>query len=262
MKEKIDSATYGIISDMAIEGYSLEEILEENSLPLKLKDDPEILESFESVLVFTFIKKKVEGIYDEEIISETEITQRQCDEWSIIYEETISLRRLEVSEDIRQTTKQVSSPSVAGMRNIIAQDRSLNNAQANKVLKEDVTKIVDRLKNGETEDLLNILVTQTLQLQALNHKITNTVMGSDRYDIMSKFENLQLKTMGETRKTVMAINEVCNPKRAVFVKEANQHNHIHTSNSEKKLENVNKLSQPLKEVYYADQYTEAEEVTE
>ncbi len=149
------------------------------------------------------------------------------------------------------------------MRNIVAQDISrLNNPQSNKVIREDVKGIVERLKNGDTEDLLNILVTQTLQLQALNHKITNTVMNSDRYDIMSKFENLQLKTMGETRKTVMAINEVCNPKRAVFVKEANQHNHIHTSNSEKKLENGNKLSQPLEEVYNADQYTEAETVTE
>jgi len=253
---------YGMISDMAIEGYSLDEILEENNLPLELKDNPEVIESFESGLIYTYIKKKVEGIFDEEIIIETEITQRQCDEWSIIHEETISLRRLEVSEEIRQTTKQVSDPSVSGMRNIVMQDLSLNNPQSNKVLSEDVKGIVERLKNGDIEDLLNILVTQTLQLQALNHKITKTVMNSDRYDIMSKFENIQLKTIGETRKTVMAINEICNPKRAVFVKEANQHNHIHASNSEKKLENGNKLSQPLEEGSYADQYTEAETVTE
>jgi len=242
---KIDSATYGIISDMAIEGYSLEEILEENGLEIKMKEDPDVKESFKSGLIYTFIEKKINGIYDEEIISETEITQRQCDEWSIIYDETISYRRLEVRTATLQATKQFSDPLISGMKNITALDQSLNNSESHKVLREDVKVITKSLQEGNTADLLNILVTQTLQLQALNNKITNTVMNSDRYDIMSRFENLQIKTMSETRKTVMAINEVCNPKRAVFVKEANQHNHIHTSNSEKKYGNENELQKCL-----------------
>ncbi len=44
---------------------------------------------------------------------------------------------------------------------------------------------------------------------------------------MQQFQNLQLKVMGVTRKTIMAVNEVINPKRTTFVKETNQHNHMY-----------------------------------
>jgi hypothetical protein len=51
---------------------------------------------------------------------------------------------------------------------------------------------------------------------------------------------MQIKVMQETRKSIMAINEITNPKRTTFIKEANQHNHLH-QNSEKKDENENEL---------------------
>ncbi len=63
---------------------------------------------------------------------------------------------------------------------------------------------------------------------------------------------MQLKVMQETRKSIMAINEITNPKRTTFIKEANQHNHLH-QNSEKKDENRNELQKPTS-------YTEAEVV--
>ena len=39
--------------------------------------------------------------------------------------------------------------------------------------------------------------------------------------------------MQETRKSIMAINEITNPKRTTFIKEVNQDNYLH-QNSEKK----------------------------
>jgi hypothetical protein len=49
--------------------------------------------------------------------------------------------------------------------------------------------------------------------------------------------------MQETRKSIMVINEITNPKRTTFIKEANQHNHLH-QNLEKKDENENELQKP------------------
>ena len=50
--------------------------------------------------------------------------------------------------------------------------------------------------------------------------------------------------MQEVRKSIMAINEITNPKRTTFIKEANQHNHLH-QNSEKKFDNENELQRQL-----------------
>lgn len=48
----------------------------------------------------------------------------------------------------------------------------------------------------------------------------------------------------------MAINEISNPKRTTFIKEANQHNHLH-QNLEKKYENENELQKRLENIYEA-----------
>ena len=49
----------------------------------------------------------------------------------------------------------------------------------------------------------------------------------------------------------MAINEITNPKRTTFIKEANQHNHLH-QNSEKKDESENEKQIAHKEVTDAE----------
>jgi len=101
-----------------------------------------------------------------------------------------------------------------------------------------------------------------MQLQLFNSKLTHNLMGDagKQLDNFNKLSNMQLKVMQETRKSIMSINEITNPKRTTFIKEANQHNHLH-QNSEKKDESTNELSQP-KEFIDANQYTEAETITE
>ncbi len=53
----------------------------------------------------------------------------------------------------------------------------------------------------------------------------------------------------------MAINEITNPKRTTFIKEANQHNHLH-QNSEKKDENDKELKNETKLIEH-DEVTES-----
>jgi len=67
---------------------------------------------------------------------------------------------------------------------------------------------------------------------------------------------MQLKVMQETRKSIMAINEISNPKRTTFIKEANQHNHL-LQNLEKKVENENELQKP-EQLQETKSFTEAE----
>jgi hypothetical protein len=62
--------------------------------------------------------------------------------------------------------------------------------------------------------------------------------------------------MQETRKSIMAINEITNPKRTTFIKKAEQHNHLH-QNSEKKDKNENEL-QKLEEPVKRDTISDAE----
>jgi hypothetical protein len=72
---------------------------------------------------------------------------------------------------------------------------------------------------------------------------------------------MQLKVMQETRKSIMAINEITNPKRTTFIKEANQHNHLH-HNSEKKDEIKNEKQIAHKEATDAELFEEKETVYE
>ena len=58
-----------------------------------------------------------------------------------------------------------------------------------------------------------------------------------------KLSSMTLKVMKETRKCIMALNEICNPIRTTSIKEVNQHNHLH-QNSEKKHDSGNELLNP------------------
>lgn len=86
-------------------------------------------------------------------------------------------------------------------------------------------------------------MSNNLQLQTFNQTVTNNLTSGagkqlDNYEILSK---MQIRAMNERRKNILAINEICNPKRITFIKEANQHNHLHQKASEKKAENENEL---------------------
>ncbi len=91
---------------------------------------------------------------------------------------------------------------------------------------------------GDTTPLLEILIGNMQQLHLFNGTIAQNFLDTNSIDNFNKLSNMQLKVMQETRKSIMAINEITNPKRTTFIKEANQHNHLH-QNFEKKDENEN-----------------------
>jgi len=62
--------------------------------------------------------------------------------------------------------------------------------------------------------------------------------------------------MAETRKNIIAMNEICNPKRTTFIKEANQYNQLNQKNSQKKLKTENELQKPQQLVSSTEVKTE------
>ncbi len=247
----IDPTVLGEISDLAVNGYSLEEILvDELGLSADLCKNVDVIESFNAGLIHVFINKKVDVVPDEYIIQDTCITQDQCTEWGIKYHDAIRLQRMEIDEDTRTQARELVNPIDSGITTL----NKMNSHTGKQALKDEVTDMVQRLKSGNVDDLLSVLVVQNMQLNKLNERVSRLVSNSDRYDIIGKFSNIQLKIMNDTRKNIMSINEVVNPKRAVFIKNANQHNHL---NSEKKPLLNNELPTQEEESIDAITYSEA-----
>ena len=244
---------YGELSDYGVEGLSLEDALEEMGLPDTLTTDDEVIKAHESGLVHYYITQKIDGALDTEIIEETSITQEQCEEWGILHDRTISLARLQVTTEQRDKAQDKTNPLHAGINNITAQDGSLQNNVMERATANEITAMVKKMQSGDTTDMLTILATQAVQLQMLNNKITQTASNTNRFDIMQKFQNLQLKTINETRKTVMAMNEICNPKRTTFIKTATQNN-LSLENSNKN-DIKNELPAPSEDMIDAETYT-------
>ena len=104
--------------------------------------------------------------------------------------------------------------------------------------------MVEKMQKGDTKDMLTVLTTNLMQMQLFNGRVTGLI-GKDlsykNYELLSR---MQMKLLQESRKTAMAINEICNPKRTTFVKNATQHNHL---NSEKNKNNQNEKQNALQE---------------
>jgi hypothetical protein len=166
------------------------------------------------------------------------------------------MARKTATEQKKLNTKQFSDPLYSGMRNILNQNYKESAPISHDVLTEDIVKMVKKVQKGDTSDLITMLTTNILQLQLFNGVVTSNLMGDagkkiDSFEILS---NMQIKVMQETRKSIMAINEITNPKRTTFIKEVAQHNHLH-SNSEKKVEIESELQ---KAITHTDTATDAE----
>ena len=151
-----------------------------------------------------------------------------------------------IESDKKQATKQFSSPLYSGMVNILEQNGDGGKPISQDVLRDDIKGMVEKIQKGDTSDLLTMLTTNILQLQLFNGMITRNITGDagKKIDDFETLSNMQIKVMQETRKSIMAINEITNPKRTTFIKEVAQHNHLH-QNSEKKDETVNELQKAI-----------------
>lgn len=256
--------TTEILDDIEIyaeDQYSLEETFDELNISKKLMKDEQVLQAYEQGLIKRYIYLASSGLSDEEITDEC-ITAKQCAIWREKYSDEIKKGLQKKEEQEEQSTKQFSNLTASGMINILEQNGKDKPPVSQEILSQDIQEMVEKMQSGDTKAQITVLTTNIMQLQLFNGTITHNLMGDlgKSMDNFKKLSEMQLKVMQETRKCIMAINEITNPKRTTFIKEANQHNHLH-QNAEKKDEIQNELSQP-KEIIDADQYTEAETITE
>lgn len=243
---KITDAMLQEIEAYAEDQYSIEDMFDELNLSKKLRQDERVIQAYERGLMKLFISFASSDMSDNEIMDELEITVERCKTWRDQFSTEIQQAKDKIEEDKRHATKQFSSPLYSGMRNILNQNYKESAPISQDVLAEDISKMVKKAQKGDTTDLITLLTTNILQLQLFNGVVTSNLMGDagkkiDSFEILS---NMQIKVMQETRKSIMAINEITNPKRTTFIKEVAQHNHLH-SNSEKKEENENELQKAI-----------------
>ena len=238
--------------------YTLEDMFDELNISKKLMKDERVLQAFEKGLIKLYISMASSGASDDEIIDDELISAEQCTLWRERYSDEIKKGLQKKEDEEEQATRQFSNPLHSGMINIMAQNGKDMPPISQQVLHDDIKKMVDKIQSGDTKALLTMLTTNILQLQLFNGTVTQNLMGDagKQVDNFNKLSNIQLKVMQETRKSIMAINEITNPKRATFIKKAEQHNHLH-QNSEKKDDNSNELKNEAKLIEY-DEVTEAE----
>jgi len=243
---KITDAMLEEIERYAEDQYSIVDMFDELNLSKKLEYDDQVIQAFERGQAKLFISSVSSDMSDEEIISEFDITAEQCKAWHEQFGTEIQQAKDKIEYDKKLATKQFSNPLYSGMRNIMNQNYKESAPISQDVLAEDIKKMVKKVQSGDTSDLLMMLTTNILQLQLFNGVVTSNLMGEAGKQL-NNFEMLsamQIKVMQETRKSIMAINEITNPKRTTFIKEVAQHNHLH-SNSEKKDETVNELQKVI-----------------
>ena len=161
------------------------------------------------------------------------------------YQESLEEPEPELSKKEREhNTKQFSDLSYSGIINVLTQNNSNKDDLSQDFLKDSLDEMVEKMQKGDTGDILTVLTTNLMQMQLFNGRVTGLI-GKDlsykNYELLSR---MQMKLLQESRKTAMAINEICNPKRATFVKNATQHNHL---NSEKNKNNQNEKQNALQE---------------
>ncbi|WP_415405720.1 hypothetical protein ACLHDG_08110 [Sulfurovum sp. CS9] len=253
--------TYEILQDIenwAEDQYTLEDMFDELNISKKLMKDERVLQAFEKGLIKLYISMASSGMSDVDIVDDFEININQCALWHEKYSDEIKQAKQKIADDKKLATRQFSDPLISGLVNIMTQNGTSAEAISQKVLHDDIEKIIEKTKAGDTETLITILTTNIMQLQLFNGRVAGNLMGEagKQLNNFEKLSNMQLKVMQETRKSIMAINEITNPKRATFIKKAEQHNHLH-QNSEKKEENENEL-QKLEEAEKFDSISDAE----
>ncbi len=253
-KRKLTDEILELIEDLAFNGYSLDDIQEEADITRPLMEDAQVIEAIKEGRRRAVIRDAVkdDGDSAKDFVETSGMT---IAEHKQIRDENLHIIELQLSkrkEKHKQNSRnRLYAAGVAGA-NIYLQtpedDREHLSIQA---LSDDIADAAEALKKGDTTPLLEILIGNVKQLHLFNGIITQNLSKSTEMDKFSKMSNMQLKLMQEERKSIMAINEICNPKRTTFVKEISQHLH---QNSEKKVTNENELQKQLEQ---SDEITDA-----
>lgn len=269
-KSKLTTAILETIELCAADEYTLEEIRKEADITTALMQDPQVLEAIERGRVKQLIEiAATDGDLDHFIFysgKSMEEISRMIDE----HEKTIEAKRVEVALEEKEKKKRAKYHAHAMLQpefhlvNLKNKRNFTMNGEEvpDQEYYDEFIKSVKNLRDGKNEYLLRSLMAQLNQLQTISSSVNMNIYGSnDTVDNFVKFTNLQVKLMQEQRRTVMAIDDLMNPKKTVFVKKAEQHLH---QTSEKNIQDENELQQLEKpeEVTEAELFPVKEKVVE
>ena len=200
---------------------TLKDILKVLELPMSFIKNEKIIKAYEDGLISFFIIMKVSG-YSNELIAKyhSAINQAQCELWELKYKN-------EIEKELYKYAKNKHTPL-----SLVS--------ESDKALKENINDVVEKLQKGDVDDILHILVGNTFQLQASSNEVSK-LLTKNKTELVQveALTKLQVQLMNATRKNIIAINDICNPKKATFIKEANQYNNLQLE--EKNSKNKNEL---------------------
>lgn len=254
-KNKITATLLQDIEDYARDEYSLLDAFTELNISTNLLQDEQISKAYEKGLIAEYIYMTVRGIDHQDITKTNRVTMQQCEQWAEDYKAEIEEKKSERKEELDHSTKQFSNLSYSGLLNVLYQNGTKGAAEiSQQKLKDDLDEMIEKIKNGDMTDLLTVLTTNLMQMQLFNGQVTGKMISTDSMKSYDTYSRMQMKILQESRKTVICINEIVNPKRTTFVKTAEQHNYIN-QDSEKKDVLENEKQEP-------EQLTQPDEVTE
>ena len=181
-------------------------------------------------LYFDYLDK---GYSDLEFIECFEVTEPELKIFAKDYENYLTKKEKKLIKKEKGLSNLISSPELIGSANICASFRVTGSKPYFDIISENVEKMVSNIINGDRKDLITVLTAQTLQLQTINNQVASIGKKETTINDFEKLAQMQLKIMAETRKNIIAIDSIANPKKSTFVKEATQNNFIQ-ENSEKK----------------------------
>lgn len=106
-----------------------------------------------------------------------------------------------------------------------------------------------RINDGITQEVEQMLMTQAKVLEDFFHKTLNKLMGIDVMKNAAIIADIALRAQNQSRKTLIALAEIKNPRRATFIKQQNNAVNQQVNNSIKsKSEKIKKVANELLEV--------------
>ena len=265
-KRKLTPEILEIIEICAADEYALDEIREEADIVRPLMKDPQVIEAIEKGRTEWLIEIVATDGNIDSFIHYSEKTLDEVNEMFEIHKVAIEIKKAKLKTEKQRARAKKAENSAqtldaagrSGFNVYLQHDPRAQKKIDSWDIGDEISKVVKDLQKGDTSSLLEILVGNITQLHLFNGILAMNLSGNENItvDNLNKLSNMQFKLMQEERKSIMAINEITNPKRTTFIKEANQHNHLH-QNSEKKDESENEL-QKLEQTKEPTEFTEAE----
>jgi len=218
------------IKDLIPKKDTLKDIIKVLELPMSFINNKKIIEAYEVGVKTLFITLKTFGYSNETIAKHRyPINKTQCELWEVQYENEIEKIIYKHAKDKHNLLSLVSE----GVQ------RQLN-SKSDKAVKENINEVVEKLQKGSIDDILHVLVGNTFQLQASSNEVSK-LLTKNKTELVQieALTKLQVQLVNATRKNIVTINDICNPKKATFIKEANQYNNLQLE--EKNSKNKNEL---------------------